>query len=145
LEVSSNKFIESEILKIENLFSNKFIKSENSFSIKIKNEKINSIISLEIISEDDKALISVYTNNAHLQLQSCSYFIISEMLEEVIFISEEAETISGLIISKRGDCSLYSNVEKKLLRSDFMELNSEKLLAAVALSVTESIDESGAE
>jgi len=44
-----------------------------------------------------------------------------------------------LIISKQGDCSLYSNVDKKTLSSDFLNLNSEKLLSAVALSVIESI------
>jgi hypothetical protein len=58
------------------------------------------------------------------------------MLEEIIFISETESFISGLIVSKQGDCALYSNVDKKILQSDFSELNSEKLLAAVALSVS---------
>jgi len=62
------------------------------------------------------------------------------MLEEVIFISEMKDKISGLIISKQGDCSLYSNVDKSILNKDFSELNSEKLLSAVALSVTESVN-----
>ncbi|TRZ66371.1 hypothetical protein D4R20_00670 [bacterium] len=59
------------------------------------------------------------------------------MLEEIIFISETENHISGLIISKQGDCSLYSNVEKDLLKKDFMELDSEKLLAVVALSLAD--------
>ena len=66
--------------------------------------------------------------------------MVSEMLEEVIFISETEEMISGLIVSKQGDCALYSNVDKKVLRTDFSELNSEKLLSAIALSITESIN-----
>ena len=129
---------EEDLQKIENLFTGKFRRTENSYLINIRNEKINSNISVEIFTDsDDFYLISVYTNNTHLQLQSCSSFIISEMLEEVIFISETESTVSGLIISRQGDCALYSNVSRKILSTDFTELNSEQLLAAVALSVTE--------
>jgi len=125
--------------KIESLFDRKFEDQGESFSLKIKNIKNRNYISLEIFFEENNTgLISVYTDNAHLQLQSCDGFILSNMLEEVIFISESNDKISGLIISKQGDCSLYSNVKKELLNKDFMELSSEKLLASVALSVVES-------
>ena len=60
------------------------------------------------------------------------------MLEELLFISEDDENLSGLIISKNGDCAMYSNVPKKDINSDLSELSSEKLLAAVALSIAES-------
>lgn len=138
---SSGSNFQEDLKKIEELFSESFNKTENSHTISIKNSKINSVIFVEIIPEENSLyLISVYTNNTHLQLQSCSGMIISEMLEEAVFISETAEKISGLIISKQGDCSLYSNVDKKLLSSDFSGLNSEKLLAAMALSITENIN-----
>ena len=132
-------FDKDSVSRIEELFNTKLEKSESSYSVKIKNQKSNTVIFLEILIENDnECLISVYTSNCHLQLQSCSSFLISEMLEEVIFISETNDKISGLIISKQGDCSLYSNVNKSILNKDFSELNSEKLLSAVALSVTES-------
>ncbi|MEO8447088.1 MAG: hypothetical protein ABI528_06310 [bacterium] len=135
------KIRKDEISKIENLFSEKFTETENSYIINIRNENINSSISVEIFPEEnDKYLISVYTNNTHLQLQACSNFIVSEMLEEILFISETESTLSGLIISKQGDCALYSNVDKNILRSDFTELNSEKLLAAVALSISDTVN-----
>lgn len=125
--------------KIETLFDRAFEDQGECFSLKIKNIKNKNFISLDIFFEEGNyGLVSVYTDNAHLQLQSCSGFILSNMLEEVIFISETGDKISGLIISKQGDCSLYSNVKKELLNMDFMELSSEKLLAAVALSVVES-------
>ena len=131
----------SDFKKIETLFSEEFSKTESVYTINIRNEKINSNICLEIYPDGkENFLISVYTNNTHLQLQSCSNFIVSEMLEEVIFISETDNYISGLIVSKKGDCALYSNVDKKVLRSDFSELNSEKLLSAIALSIIETIN-----
>jgi hypothetical protein len=135
------KVLNSENLStLEQLFDVKLIKNENSYSFSIANAKLKNSIALEIFldSEGDN-LISLYSENSHLQLQSCRYFIISQMLEEIIFYSETESKISGLIISKQGDCSLYSNVDKKTLSSDFLNLNSEKLLSAVALSVIESI------
>lgn len=139
MTIQKNHINKEDFDKIEKLFSEKFKKTDNTYTINIRNEKINSNICVEIYPEDnDRYLISVYTNNTHLQLQQCISLIVSEMLEEVIFVSETEESISGLIVSKQGDCALYSNVEKSVLRSDFSDLNSEKLLAAIALSITDS-------
>jgi hypothetical protein len=138
-EEKYNLLKKESLSKIESLFGRKFEDQGDSFALKIKNSKNKNFISLEIFFEEgNTGLISVYTDNAHLQLQSCTGFILSNMLEELIFISESDDKISGLIISKQGDCSLYANVKKELLNKDFMELSSEKLLAAVALSVVES-------
>jgi hypothetical protein len=135
------KVLNSENLEVlEKLFDVKLVKNENSLSFNIVNSKIKNSIALEIfLDEDGDNLVSLYSENTHLQLQSCRYFIISQMLEEIIFYTENDTQISGLIISKQGDCSLYSNVDKKTLSSDFLNLNSEKLISAVALSVIESI------
>lgn len=139
--ISSNKKIlnETNLQELENLFVLKFQKNENTYSLKIQDHILKSNIALDIYldpSEDN--LVSLYSENSHLQLQSCRYFIISNMLEEVIFYTESDNKISGLIISKKGDCSLYANVDRSTLVADFMNLNSEKLLSAVALSVIES-------
>ena len=130
---------EKNLLEIETLLGLKLIKNESTYSLRIQDPKLKSNIALDIfIDPDEDNLISIYSENSHLQLQSCRYFIISNMLEEVIFYSESNNKISGLIISKKGDCSLYANVDRSILASDFMNLNSEKLLSAVALSVIES-------
>jgi hypothetical protein len=130
----------ANIKKIESLFGIKFIKKDNSLSTSIKNLKTKTNINLELILEDEKTILaSVYTNNCHLQLQSCDKFLISTMLEEIIFISKNSNKLSGLIITKQGDCSLYSNVSISSLRKDFTNLNSEKLISAVALSVAETL------
>ena len=137
-----NKLTEKSVLEIEKLFNCGITKNENSFSFNIKNSKNQPSISIDIFIEpENQGLISVYSENSHLQLQSCTGFIISNMLEEVIFYSDCGYKISGLIISKRGDCSLYSNVDKTTLKSNFMDLNSEKLLSAVALSVIEPLND----
>lgn len=130
---------QADLKVIEELFGSEFEVSGNCRSMKIENQRTHGKISIDIFSEEDSAmLVSVYTSNSHLQLQNCGRIIVSSMLEEVIFVSESGRHISGLIISRQGDCSMYANVERSLLSSDFAELSSEKLLAAVALSVTES-------
>lgn len=139
--ISRNKKVlnESNLRDLENLFELKFQKNENTYSLKIQNAILRSNIALDIyLDPNEDNLISLYSENSHLQLQSCKYYIISNMLEEVIFYTEAENKISGLIISKKGDCSLYANVDKATLAADFMNLNSEKLLSAVALSVIES-------
>lgn len=141
MTLQKNKITQEDLKKIENLFKEEFKKSGSVYSILIRSGKINSNISVELIEDENSGfLVSLYTNNTHLQLQSCNNILVSEMLEEVIFISETDNMISGLIVSKQGDCALYSNVDKKVLRTDFSELNSEKLLSAIALSITESIN-----
>lgn len=137
--MSSKKiqFEKSDLKELESLFGVKLTKSGNVSSLNLVNKAKASKISVDVIKDRTSVLISVYTENAHLQLQNCSYFIISEMLTEAIFVSETENTISGLIISKSGDCSLYSNVEKSLLKADYSKLESEKLISAIALSLTE--------
>lgn len=130
---------ESEFKEIAGLFESEFTVTENCRSLGIVNQRTGIKISLDIFSEEGGChLVSVYTSNSHLQLQNCSRAIVSGMLEEVIFVSETDSHISGLIISRQGDCSMYAGVNRELLSSDFMELSSEKLLAAVALSVAEA-------
>ena len=127
---------EQNLRHLENLFNVKFSSNGTVYSFIVRNPRLKNSVALDIFMDDN--LISVYSENTHLQLQNCNEFIISAMLEEVIFYSENNDKISGLIISKSGDCSLYANVDKNTLKSDFTDLNSEKLLSAVALSVIDA-------
>ncbi len=85
------------------------------------------------------SLITVYTVNAHLQLQFCSGFVVSEMLGEVTFIGMTGGKLSGLIIEKGAACSLYANVDAELLSGDITQLGPEVMMSSIALSLTEQI------
>ena len=82
-------------------------------------------------------LISVYTSNAHLQLHFCTGVVLSEMLNEVTFIGKHQGKITGLIIEREGGCSLYANVDRKILSGNFTQLGPEVMLSGIALSLTE--------
>ncbi len=84
-------------------------------------------------------LISVYTPSAHLQLHFCSGYVTSKMLGEVTFVGEHDGKLSGLIVEKEGGCSLYANVDRRILSGDFTKLGPEVMLSGIALSLSESI------
>lgn len=84
-------------------------------------------------------LITVYTPSAHLQLHFCTGYVLSSMLNEVTFIGEHNGKLSGIIVEREGGCSLYANVDRKILSGDFTQLGPEVMLSGIALSLSESI------
>ncbi len=107
--------------------------------------KENSIrhLSLEIypnitIGKSKGNLISVYSINAHLQLHFCTGYVASEILGEVTFYTDQCDKVSGLIVEKGGGCSLFSNVDRKILSGDFTQLAPEVMMSSIALSLMET-------
>lgn len=91
------------------------------------------------IGKTKGSLVSVYTSNAHLQLQFCSGYVVSTVLNEVTFVGEQHGKVNGLIVEREGGCSLYSNVDRAMLSGDFTQLGPEVMLSGIALSLTEGI------
>jgi hypothetical protein len=84
-------------------------------------------------------MVVVYTGGSHLQLHNCSGYVLSEELGEVTFVAEAADKISGIVVEVGAACSLYANVDRKLISSDFTTLGVEAVLSGVALSLAESV------
>jgi hypothetical protein len=116
----------------------------NHYRLYLDNPQEGRKLTLEIypdipIGSQRGALITVYTPNAHLQLQLCSGYVVSEMLGEVTFIGTSDGRLSGLIIEKGAACSLYANVDTRLLSGDITQLAPEVMMSSIALSLTEPI------
>jgi hypothetical protein len=73
-------------------------------------------------------LVTVYTSN-----------VVSGVLNEVTFVGEQGEKVSGLIVEREAGCSLYANVDREMLSGDFTRLGPEVMLSGIALSLTEGI------
>jgi len=102
--------------------------------------EIHPAVKLSAIgSEESTGMVSVYGMNAFLQLQDISGMIASEELGEVIFFARHGGATSGLVVERGAGCSLYSNVDDRLLAADFTQLPSEVMMSAVALSMSESL------
>ena len=138
------KISKDDIDKIATVLGAKAKLWGNNYRIILENKEDGRKISLEIypnipIGTKIGNLISVYTHNAHLQLHFCTGYVVSEMLGEVTFIGEHQGRLSGLIIEKEAGCSLYANVDSKLLSGDFTKLGPEVMLSGIALSLSEGI------
>jgi len=136
------KFTEKEIAKIAKLLGTEAKFKGNNYRLVLCNEETNRHLALEIypdipIGKDIGNLISVYTDNSHLQLHFCTGFVISEFLGEITFVAEHAGRLSGLTIEKEAGCSLYANVDSSLLSGDFTQLGPEVMLSGIALSLAE--------
>ena len=93
----------------------------------------------DALAEEDATLVSVYAASSFLQLQGCTGFIASQELGEVIFFARRGGVTNGLVVERQAGCSLYANVDDRLLSADFTRLPPEMIMSSVALSMTESI------
>lgn len=125
-------------------------RQKDSYRIKLTADEGRRSLILEIYPETalgkgKGAMVVVYTSNAHLQLHSCSGYVVSTELGEVTFVGESAGKISGLVVESQAACSLYANVKREVLSGDFTRLGVEVMLSGVALSLAEEIIEKGKE
>ena len=116
----------------------------NNIRFEINHADDSRKLTLEIyynipIGNSEGTLITVYTANSHLQLHFCTGFVVSEMLEEVTFVAESGNKVSGLIIEKQGGCSLFCNLDREILSGDFTQMGPEVMMGGIALSLTEHI------
>jgi len=114
------------------------------YRLKVVAEQVKRMLVLEIYPEvslgkTTGSMIVVYTGNAHLQIHNCSGFVTSEELGEVTFIGETEGHLSGLVVEKEAACSLYANISRELISSDFTKLGVEVMLSGVAMSLAEGI------
>lgn len=138
------KFTLDDIKKIAEALKANFQEYSNHYRLEVKNKERRLSLYIEIYPEIEMgkrkgSLISVYGPLTHLQLHFCTGYVISELLEEVTFISESNGNISGLTVEQEGGCSLYANVDRKILSGDFTKLGPEVMLSSIALSLAEGI------
>lgn len=94
----------------------------------------------ENLAADQKViLVSVYAASSFLQLQGCTGYLASQELGEVIFFAKRGGVTSGLVIEREAGCSLFANVDDRLLSADFTQLPPEMVMSSVSLSMTESL------
>ncbi|MFN3134051.1 MAG: hypothetical protein ACK44H_00615 [Candidatus Kryptonium sp.] len=130
------KFAKEDAKKIGKILKAKPQKIKSLYRFKIK-KTILEIHPKIKLGEKFGTLVSVFTPYSHLQLHFCTGYIVSELLGEVTFIGEYNGKVSGLIVDINGACSLYANLDKKILSSDFTKLEPEVMIPGIALSLGE--------
>lgn len=141
-------FSDADFERIEKVLGVKAKKDSSMARFELADEETGRRVTLEIhrkvtspgLSEGDHTnLVSVYAPASFLQLQGCTGFIGSEDLGEVLFVARSGDTANGLVVERQAGCSLYANVDTKLLSTDFTQLPPELIMSSVALSVTEEL------
>lgn len=113
----------------------------------LSNEESGRRIALEIAPEvtlpsgDETSVVSVYSTASFLQLHGVERVLPAEDLGEVLFLAREGERVSGLMVEREAGCSLYANVDARLLSADFTALPAEVMSSAVMLSLGETLFE----
>jgi hypothetical protein len=142
------KFEKSQVDDIARIIGADQVEWETDhYRLKVIAQQVKRMLVLEIYPETTLgktkgSMVVVYAGGAHLQLHNCSGFVLSEELGEVTFVGETERFISGLVVEKEAACSLYSNIARDLISSDFTKLGVEVMLSGVALSLAEDIIES---
>ena len=137
-------FNKNSFEEIEKVLETKFAQRGNQYRAVLIDMEENRRLSIEIypeISIGDKKgnLVSVFTPSSHIQLHFCNGYVASDLLGEVTFFAEYEGRLSGLVIEKQAACSVFTNVDKKLLSGDFEKLAPEVMLSGIALSLTEPL------
>ena len=113
------------------------------YRFEVRNPEQNRRLALEIhlgLEVDGKRLnmVSVYSHNTFIQLHNCTAFVASSVLQQVTFFGKYGEMTTGLIIEKEAGCSIYSNVDERILKGDFTTLPEDLMMCGVALSLTDT-------
>lgn len=137
-------FNKNSLSVISRVLKTKLKKIGNFYRYELCNEKEKRKLALEIypdilIGDKVGTMVSVYALNSFLQLHFCTGFAVSETLNEVTFIGDMNGKLSGLIVEREAGCSLYANVDRKILSGDFTRLAPEVMMSGIALSLTESL------
>lgn len=88
--------------------------------------------------EHTGALVVAQTQHGYFELHNCSGFMLFEP-DEVIFIGVQGEYISSIVVGQQCTCSMFVNIRREILSTDFTALDPRVLMSAMQLSLTEEI------
>jgi hypothetical protein len=83
-------------------------------------------------------VVSAQTHQGYLELHDVTAYLCIEP-DEVMFIAKQADRFSSLVVGKTSTCSQFSNIRASLMKADLTELDPTLLMAAMQLSLAESL------
>ncbi len=135
-------FKNDDIEKISAILDCRHEEFPGAWTWSLKNHETKQAVIFTIYSnvktgrDKESNLVAVQTQHGYFELHSCTAYLLFEP-DEVIFINSEPDKVSCLIIGKQATCSLYSNIDREILSTDFSSLDSAVLMSAMQLSLVE--------
>ena len=138
------KFEEKHYREIAETLQGELEIEEGYAKITVDNPPEGRFVILEIhpkvsYLEEEGNLLVIHTTTSHMQMHNCLGYVASEMLGEVMFVSESTGNLSGVIVEKGAGVTIYTNIKRKLLSADFSALSPEVMMAAIALSLADHL------
>lgn len=142
----SFNFKNEDVDRISDILGTQHKGSSDTWTWTLKNTETNQSVVFTIYNktqlspqdEETGVLVSVQTKHGYFELHGLTSFLLFEP-DEVIFVRSDDEKVSCLVIGSNSSCSLFSNIDKSILNSNITELDPAILLAAMQLSLAESI------
>jgi hypothetical protein len=140
----SYNFTKDDINTISNVLGGELREYDNSWTFKLNNTETSQTLVLSIHNRiqlnknNAGSLISVQTQHGYFEMHGCMAYMEFEP-DEVIFVFYNDDVLSSLIVGKHCSCSMFGNISRDILNADFAELDPAVLMAAMQLSLTESI------
>lgn len=135
-------FTDSDINSISKALHTEPDVLEGSWTWLLKNKQNNLTLVLTLYSQaklgDDAigALVSIQTQQGYYELHDITHYLVFEP-DEVIFVQSSGEYMSCIIVGGESVCSLFSNIRREILNTDFSTLDPAVLMSAMQLSLTE--------
>jgi len=132
--------------KISEVLGKKCKEFADGWSWKIIDEASGQSLAITIYKEVELggdeigSLISAQSQHGYFELHNPSAYMTFEP-DEIIFININDNKMSSLIVGKSATCSMYANINRDILSADITTLDPATLLAAMQLSITETIAE----
>jgi hypothetical protein len=142
----SFNFSTEDIEKISEILESPHKGGNGAWTWSLKNSETNQSVVFTIYNDTQLApaqgetgvLVSVQTKHGYFELHGLTGFLLFEP-DEVIFVRASDDKVSCLVIGSNSSCSLFSDIDKSILKSNITELDPAILLAAMQLSLAESI------
>ena len=90
-------------------------------------------------TEAGTTIVKVYGPAAHLELHGCTGVVATDDLGEALFFARDGGRVSGLVVERAAACSIFANVEERLLTTDYFTVAPDVAHAAVVLSMAETL------
>ena len=128
-----------QIEGLAKLLDAELVTSDSDYVLRIGGGESGPAIVLSIsFLQNSSVTLSAQTSYGYFELHTVSRMVPVEP-DEVIFVAEDGQKVSGLVVSKQGACSLFANVERSLLSADLSTVEPSLLLAAMQLGLTEVV------
>jgi len=87
---------------------------------------------------EESTVVSAQTHQGYVELHDVTAYLCIEP-DEVMFIAKRDDRFSSLVVGRTCTCSQFANIRPSLIKADLTSIDPTLLMAAMQLSLAESL------